>query len=80
MNTEYEIEIYEPDDKQCIAGYHKSDSPFASPVAGDIISYGSLNLSDENRNLEVVKIKHIYTSKESDLNTHKICVYTKLAE
>lgn len=80
MKTQYHLEIYEPDMNGCVAGHYKSDSPFGALSVGDEISGMSLNVSDRQKDLRIIKIQHIFWDIENSHTSHKICVWTELLD
>ncbi|MBB7656032.1 hypothetical protein HEM24_018220 [Escherichia coli] len=56
MKTQYILEIYDPEDLSCVAGFYESNAPFGALNVGDDISGYSLNHSASIKNVKVTKI------------------------
>ncbi|EJB8414100.1 hypothetical protein [Vibrio navarrensis] len=78
MKMNYHLEIYEPEDPSCVAGYFESSSPFMTISVGDKISSHSLNQTDELKAVRVTKVEHILWEVENSHVAHKVCIYTEL--
>lgn len=77
MKTEYHLEIYEPDDSDCVAGYYESNTPFHPLCVGDAIHGNSLNLSDRKFTVRVKDVQHIFLEVKDSHLTHKVCIFTE---
>ena len=60
MKMQYHLEIYEPDMSGCVAGHYENNTPFGALSIGDEISGMSLNSSDRQKNLRIIKLQHIF--------------------
>ncbi|MEB7889190.1 hypothetical protein NGK36_07745 [Hafnia alvei] len=78
MKTQYYLEIYEPEDSSCVAGYFESDTPFGALNIGEQINGASLNNTEEKKHLRIKDIQHIFWEIEGSHLAHKICVYTEI--
>lgn len=74
MNTDYELEVYGPGDRDaCLIGL-SSRTPFGAISVGDAIWHDE----DEEGELRVLKITHLLW-ETGDTQTHKIRVDTEKA-
>ncbi|WP_434604091.1 hypothetical protein [Acetobacter oryzoeni] len=77
--NEYYLEIYEPDDASCVAGFYSSDQPFMAISVGDVINGTSLPDMSKKHHVRVTKIEHIIFTNTTSGVTHKVCVHTTAA-
>lgn len=78
MRTVYSLEIYEPDDIGCVAGYYESNTPFHPFSIGDSIHGNSLNLSERKFSVRVKDVQHIFWEIKDSHLTQKVCIFTEL--
>ena len=57
----YVLEIYNPEEKDCVSGLHKSNSPFMIINEGDFIHSATLFLSWSCFNSDSTKARHVFT-------------------
>lgn len=77
MRTVYSLEIYEPEDSGCVAGYYESNTPFHPLNIGDAIHGNSLNLSDRKLSVRVKDVQHIFWEIKDSHLTQKVCIFTE---
>jgi len=74
MKTKYYLEIYDPEDEECIAGSFESETPFGALHVGEkieLLNYG-------NDVFEITKIIHFFWDLPNGGQTsHKIGVFIK---
>ena len=76
MVNEYHLEIYEPDDRSCVAGAYTSDTPFPPMHIGEAIHGNGLNLSENRQTVRIKDLQHIIWEIKGKFR-HKLCVYTE---
>lgn len=75
----YVLEIYNPEEKDCVSGLHKSNSPFMIINEGDFIHSATLNLDENSLHVRAASVEHIIYDVDGK-TTHKVCVHTNLAK